>query len=87
MSQKLEPKNTPVSVGDLSPEWLAERRAIVLRNGHAVRASAGSLCIEIQCINQPDRWLYLGRDGLPLIFAAEADRDHVLDVLWGKVEL
>lgn len=82
MSQKLEAKHAPVRAADLSPEWLAERRAIVLRDGHAIRAGATAMTIEIQCINQPDRWLALGIDGRPLIFTDWVERDAVLEQLW-----
>lgn len=73
-----------VTVDDFAPEWLAERRAIAERNGYAIRAGAG-LTIEFQRINRPDEWaVYLGRDGVPLKFVSEADRDRVLAILWGK---
>ena len=82
MSQSLQPKRLPETAAEISVEWIAERRAILQHEGHAIRACASSLTIEIQCINNPDRWLYLGRDGFPLVFATAADRDAILAQLW-----
>lgn len=75
-----------VTADDFEAAWLIERRDIAKRDGYAIRAGDG-LTIEFQKTNQPERWIvYLGRDGVPLKFGSEGDRDHILAILWGKVQ-
>ena len=82
MSQPYGHTPTPATAADCSADWIAERRAIVLRDGHAIRAGRGPW-IEVQSINRPDHWCTLTLPGNALVFATVTDRDTVLRQLWG----
>ena len=71
----------PVTAVDLPDHWLGERREIIFRDGHALRAGAG-LWIEVQSINSPDYWGRLNLPGNVTTFATLRDRDLVLEKLW-----
>jgi hypothetical protein len=74
-------KGQPVAAADLAPEWIADRRAIAHRDGHALRAGL-DLTIEVQSINTGE-WhpLCLPTEGTR--FVSSVDRDAVLAALQG----
>lgn len=74
-------KGQPVAAAELAPEWIAERRAIAQRDGHALRAGL-DLTIEVQSINTGE-WhpLMLPSEGTR--FVSSQDRDRVLAQLQG----
>lgn len=82
MSQPYHHAPQPATAADCTAQWVAERRAIILRDGHAVRGGAGPW-IEVQTINGPRKWCTLTLPGNALVFATIADRDQVLRQLWG----
>lgn len=72
----------PVAAGECSPEWIAERRAIIVRDGYALRA--GSACaIEIKSLTT-NEWFRLTLPGGALAFTTEPGRDAVLALLQGE---
>jgi len=71
----------PIGLEALTPEWLAERRAIIAREGVAVRAGAGPW-IELQSINTGE-WLRLALPDRATVFASAAERDAALRALVG----
>jgi len=83
VSQSNQHAPKPATAADCTAQWVAERRAIILRDGHAVRGGAGPW-IEVQTINEPKKWCTLTLPGNTLIFASVADRDVVLNKLWGR---
>ena len=85
MSEKLTNQAAPVLAENITPEWIAERRAIILRDGHAVRASVHFPVIEVQSINDPELWIALCLPGNTPLFATNFDRDTILFKLWGSV--
>jgi len=70
-----------INAADLPPEWIAERRAIVVRDGHATRAGRGG-SIEVQSINT-GAWLVLQLPDKATQFTTAEDRDAVLRQLQG----
>jgi hypothetical protein len=72
----------PITAAEVPPEWIADVRAIALRDGHAVRAGAEAT-IEVQSINTG----LFGRLMLPGSghhFTSEAERDGVLREIIGE---
>lgn len=84
MSQPYTPNIPPSTAADLKPEWIAQVRGIIQRDGHAVRAGFPAITIEVQNINQPEVWQPLNLQTNTCHFATEKDRDEVLDLLIGK---
>lgn len=83
MSQPYHARSTPATAADFTPEWLQLRRAIVLRDGHALRlAAAPALRIEVQDINTAT-WHPLTLPGDVLDFADAATRDEIYGALVG----
>ncbi|MBL9187892.1 MAG: hypothetical protein JNK23_10460 [Opitutaceae bacterium] len=74
--------HAPIALDTLPPEWLAERRAIIAREGVAVRAGAGPW-IEVQSINT-GAWLRLALPERATVFASTAERDEALAALVGE---
>ncbi len=66
----------PIALAALPPEWLAERREIIARDGVAVRAGLGPW-IEVQSINT-GAWLKLALPGGAVEFMTFAERDAAL---------
>ena len=83
MSQSYQHTPKPATSADCDDAWIAQRRAIMFRDGHAVRGGAGPW-IEVQTINEPKQWCTLTLPGGALVFASVADRDAVLSKLWGR---
>jgi hypothetical protein len=84
MSQPYTANIPPAVAGDLKPEWIAQVRGIVEREGYALRAGFPAITIEVQNINQPDVWQPLNLQTNTAHFATEQDRDTVLESLVGK---
>ncbi|MBX3736698.1 MAG: hypothetical protein KF715_08420 [Candidatus Didemnitutus sp.] len=76
-------KVSPARLADFTPSWLQERRAIILRDGHAVRAAERRNQIEVQAINT-GTWHPLTLPGNVTLFATVDDRDAVLRMLTGE---
>ena len=84
MNEKLISKTGPIAAIDILPEWIEERRAITLRDGHAMRGSRHFPVIEVQSIRDPNLWTTLNLPtGTPL-FVSFADRDQILFKIWGR---
>ena len=98
MSQSLEPIYQPATVGDFKPEWIAQVRAALKRDGQASRAGqmyvkinvtasgytyTPAPVIEVQSINTGE-WMPLNLPANSARFATAADRDAVLELLVGK---
>lgn len=81
MSQPYQPTFLAATADDATPEWIEQRRAIILRDGHAVRAGKG-LWIEIQEPNRPQVWRPINTPTGGQQYATAADRDAVLEQLW-----
>lgn len=84
MSQPQKTSAQPVYAVDVSPTWIAQVRAAIERDGHAVRAGFPAITIEVQSINRPDMWCAINLPSNTTLFATEQDRDLVLDQLVGK---
>lgn len=70
-----------INAAELPPAWIAERRAIVVRDGHAIRAGQHNT-IEVQSINT-GAWIVLQLPDKATQFTTTADRDAVLSQLQG----
>ena len=84
MSQKHTVNIVPASAADIRPEWIAQVREVIRREGYAVRGSVSALVIEIQSINQPETWYALNLPTNSTLFATAQDRDQVLEQLLGQ---
>jgi hypothetical protein len=87
MSQKLTPKQTPLTAQELvEAGWVARVRRAILDNGNAIRTGKGNT-IQGQTINQPDNWcdILLPNGGFQL--ASSADCALVVDMLEGKTPI
>lgn len=69
----------PIAIDQITPEWIAERREIILREGRAVRAGAGNR-IEVKSLTD-NRWYCLTLPGGALAFTLELERDAVVHAL------
>lgn len=76
----ISPASVPVRAADVPPEWIAERRGIILREGFATRGRAETRTIEVKSLTQ-DLWLKLTLPNGGYEFATAADRDAVLKQL------
>ncbi len=72
----------PIALDQISPEWIADRREIIVRDGYATRAGEGA-SIEIKSL-RTNEWLYLVLPGGARDFVCEATRDAVLRQLLGE---
>lgn len=72
----------PITLDQITPEWVAERRAIIERDGHATRAGKGAR-IEIKSLTT-NQWYWLVLPGGASAFTTETARDAVLEQLTGK---
>lgn len=95
MSQPLHPNIPPATAADIRPEWIAQVREALQRDGQAARAGelhapapAGELLdgrvaftIEVQSINT-GLWQPLNLPSNTIYFATASDRDAVLEQLW-----
>lgn len=75
-------KGLPVTAAECSAEWVALRRAILVRDGQACRAGLG-LTIEIKSL-RTNEWHPLALPGEGVRFVSPADRDAVLAQLEGR---
>lgn len=78
-----------VTLDLVSPEWLAERREVIVREGFALRAAPIAARIEIKTqraepATPPNTWVALTLPGGSLDFLKLADRDAVLRQLTGE---
>jgi hypothetical protein len=87
MSQPLHTSIPPARAADLPPWWLAQVRAVVVREGHALRAGFPDIVIEVQTINQPEIWYALNLKTDTTHFATDRDRDQILAILTGEAPL
>lgn len=69
----------PIYLDQISPEWIAERREVIRRDGYAVRAGEGNT-IELKSLTT-NRWCVLTLPGGALAFAILLERDAVLHAL------
>lgn len=74
----------PIALAALPEGWIEDRRAIVVRDGHAVRAgerggdlSGEPFTLEVKSL-RTNEWLRLTLPGGGTTFASAADRDAVL---------
>jgi hypothetical protein len=84
MSEKQIVRIPPAHAADISPDWIAQVRATIERDGHAVRAGFPEITIEVQNINHPEIWQPLNLQTNTRLFATEQDRDLVLAQLVGR---
>jgi len=84
MSQKQRVNVVPAVAADIRPEWIAQVRVVIEREGYALRGGFPAITIEIQNINQPATWYALNLPNNSTLFATEQDRDLVLAQLQGK---
>ncbi len=71
----------PVTLAEVSAEWLAERREIVVRCGHALRAGPLLATIEVEALPRAKEravWCTLGLPGGGKLFDSTETRDAVL---------
>ncbi len=87
MSQSLQPNIRPATAAELPAWWLHQVRAVVLRDGHALRAGFPDIVIEVQNINRPDVWQPLNLQTNTAAFATDRDRDQILAILTGEQPL
>lgn len=71
----------PISLDQVPAGWIADRRVVALREGHAIRTGAGR-SIEVQSINT-GRWHWLTLPTGAIEFTTTAERDTVLAQLQG----
>jgi len=84
MSEHYEAKSTPMRATDVPQTWIEERRAILLRDGHAIRTGAG-YWIEVQSINEPHTWHPIHTPNGGFLYDSAGSRDAVLHRLWGAL--
>lgn len=82
MSQTYQPIFALATAADATDAWIAQRREIIERDGHAIRAGAG-LWIELQHHDSPEVWKPINTPTGGQLYATAADRDAVLRRLWG----
>lgn len=82
MSQPFHPTIPPSRADQIQEAWIANVRAIIQRDGHAVRGGKHALVIELQHPNRPDVWQPLNLQTNTCYFATAEDRDAVLQQLW-----
>lgn len=82
MSQPFQPLVQPSRAADLTPEWIAQVREIIRRDGHAIRAGQHAHTIEVQHPNRPEVWQPLNLQTNTSLFATAEDRDAVINQLW-----
>jgi hypothetical protein len=87
MSQPLHHSIPPATAADISPLWLHQVRAVVLREGYALRGGFPDITIEVQNINVPEIWQPLNLQTNTAHFATDRDRDQVLAILTGEKPL
>jgi len=73
-------KVAPISLSQLPDGWLADRREIIARDGHDVRADGGA---GIEVSARDGAWLPLMLHGGSMAFASREDRDVALASLKG----
>lgn len=76
----------PITCEALPPDWIAERRAFVARDGFALRGGTGrtgGFTIEVKSLVD-NEWRVLELPDLARAFALERDRDSVLRALNGE---
>ena len=78
-----------VTLDLITPEWIAERREVIVREGFALRAPPIAARIEIKTqrpepASPPNTWVALTLPGGALDFLSLADRDQVLRQLNGE---
>lgn len=78
-----------ITLNLVSPEWIAERREVIGREGFALRAAPIAARIEIKTQRPepaapPNTWIALTLPGGALEFLRLADRDAVLRQLTGE---
>lgn len=69
----------PVTLAHFTREWIADRRVVILRDGHALRAGEG-LAIEIKSL-RTNEWRRIALPGGAVAFTTAEDRDAVLKQL------
>lgn len=87
MSEKYTPKFTPLRADDaIQSGWIGRVRSIIVRDGHAVRASA---CheVEAQNINSPDNWQPIMLTNGGTQFDGPIECAKVIDMLEGKTPI
>lgn len=79
----VSPRTQPIAAADIRPEWLHQVRAVVIRDGHKLRAGFPA-CIDVK---GPRDWqpLMLPNNGIE--FVGKRDRDEILAMLNGEKEL
>jgi hypothetical protein len=87
MSQPLKSSIPPATAADLPPWWLAQVRAVVLRDGLALRPGFPDITIEVQNINEPETWQPLNLQTNTSHLATDRDRDQILAILTGEAPL
>jgi len=76
-----------VTLPEISPEWIAERRELIAREGRAVRGAttlAGGFTIEVKSL-RTNTWHPLGWHHGAICFATQGERDQVLKQLYTYV--
>lgn len=71
----------PITIAEITPEWVALRREIIVRDGYAARAGE-SFSIELKSLTT-NEWFVLTLTGGARSFTTAADRDVVLSQLQG----
>jgi hypothetical protein len=78
----ISPASVPVTLAEITPEWIAERREIIVRDGFATRGRAETRTIEVKSLTL-DIWFRLTLPNGGYEFATAADRDAVLKQIQG----
>ncbi len=72
-----------VTLAEISPEWIADRRELIAREGRAVRGAttlAGAFTIEVKSL-RTNTWHPLGWHCGCVCFATQGERDQILQQL------
>lgn len=82
--QPLVPKPSIITAAD-SYDWAARVRSAIVRDGQAVRRGAANE-IQAKCLRS-DEWMPILLPGGGTSFATAEDRDKVIAMLWGEMEI
>jgi hypothetical protein len=87
VSEKFIPKIVPLTAADvIQSGWASRVRSIILRDGHAIRASIHHE-VEAQNINRPEVWQAIMLTNGGTQFDGPAECAKVIDMLEGKTPI
>lgn len=72
------PKKSPVFAADIKPEWVAQVRETIVRDGHKIRRGPDS---SIEVSGTGGGWYLLNLPGETSYFVNKSDRDEIFEKL------